>query len=127
MVMKYRNTFQNSGDALKKLWDGRCDVYVKEMTVNPANGRDEPTEVPKFKNEPCRISFSSVSSTSENNNAELVQQTTKLFIAKEVEIPPGSKLIITQKGKTEAYQRSGKPAVYSCHQEITIELFEGWA
>lgn len=119
-MVKYRN-------ALEKLWDGRCDAYVRETDINPKNGRDEATEVLKLRNQPCRLSFSKVSSTSENSGAALVQQTVKLFIAKDVEIPSGSKLVITQEGKTEAYQMSGKPAVYSCHQEIMLELFKEWA
>lgn len=34
-------------DALRRLWDGLCDVYVLETAVNKANGRDEPTEAPE--------------------------------------------------------------------------------
>ena len=41
-------------DALRRLWDGLCNVYVLETAVNKANGRDEPTEVQKLHVEPCR-------------------------------------------------------------------------
>lgn len=119
-MVEYRN-------ALKKLWDGLCDVYVRETVINPKNGRNETVEVLKLQNQPCRLSFSTISSTSENSGASLIQQTTKLFIDKNVEIPPGSKLAITQEGKTIAYQMSGKSAIYSCHQEIMLELFKEWA
>lgn len=118
--MKYRN-------AIQSLWDGLCDVYIRETVINPDNGRDEPVEVLKLQNQPCRLSFSNIAGTNEESSAALVRQTTKLFIAKDVEIPPGSKLIITQEEKSEAYQMSGKPAVYSCHQEIMLELFKEWA
>ena len=100
-------------DALRRLWDGLCDVYVLETAVNKANGRDEPTEVQKLHGEPCRLSFSSISSTTEQDSAPLIQQSVKLFVSKTVEIPAGSKIVVTQEGRTTAYARSGEPAVYS--------------
>ena len=87
-------------DALRRLWDGLCDVYVLETAVNKANGRDEPTEVQKLHGEPCRLSFSSISSTTEQDSAPLIQQSVKLFISKTAEIPAGSKIVVTQEGRT---------------------------
>ena len=120
MVKSYQN-------ALRRLWDGLCDVYVLETAVNKANGRDEPTEVQKLHREPCRLSFSSISSTTEQDSAPLIQQSVKLFISKTVEIPAGSKIVVTQEGRTTAYARSGEPAVYSCHQEIPLVPFKEYA
>ena len=90
-------------DALRRLWDGLCDVYVLETAVNKANGRDEPTEVQKLHGEPCRLSFSSISSTTEQDSAPLIQQSVKLFISKTAEIPAGSKIVVTQEGRTTSY------------------------
>lgn len=120
MVGSYRN-------ALKKLWDGVCDVYVIETAVNTENGRNERTEVLKLQNEPCRLSFSNISTTTEQDSAPLIQQTVKLFVSKDADIPPGSKIVVTQEGEEVVYTNSGKPAVYSCHQEIMLEHFRGWA
>ena len=105
-------------DALWRLWDGLCDVYVLETAVNKANGRDEPMEVQKLHGEPCRLSFSSISSTTEQDSAPLIQQSVKLFV---------SKIVVTQEGRTTAYARSGEPAVYSCHQEIPLVPFKEYA
>ena len=98
-----------------------------EAAVNKANGRDEPTEVQKLHGEPCRLSFSSISSTTEQDSAPLIQQSVKLFVSKTVEIPAGSKIVVTQEGRTTAYARSGEPAVYSCHQEIPLVPFKEYA
>lgn len=114
-------------DALRKLWCGLCDVFIRETVRNTSNGRDEPTEVQKLRNEPCRLSFSSISSTTEKDDAALIQQTVKLFIAREVEIPPGAKIVVTQNGVTRTFVRSGEPAFYSTHQEIMLAPFERWA
>lgn len=114
-------------EAIMSIWTGLCSVYVRETKVNEANGRDEPIEVLKLENVPCRLSYKTIASTSENSEAELVHQAVKLFLLKEVEIPPGSKLVVTQEGKTAAYVKSGEAAVYSVHQEIMLELFKEWA
>lgn len=120
MVKSYQN-------ALRRLWDGLCDIYVLETVRNKDNGRDEPTEVQKLHSEPCRLSFSSISSTSEQDSAPRVQQALKLFISKDVEIPAGSKIVVTQEGRTEAYSSSSMPAVYSTHQELVLVPFEEYA
>lgn len=115
------------GDALRRLWSGRCSVYIRKTRVNEATGRDEPYEVPLFQDEPCRISFRSIATTTETNDAARIQQTTKLFIAADLDIPAGSKINVTQSGKTKSYTRSGEPAYYSTHQEIMLAPFERWA
>lgn len=113
--------------ALKKLWDGTCDVYVRKYVRNEKNGRDEPQEIKTIEGEPCRLSFSSISNTTEEESAPLIQQTVKLFISKELDIPAGSKIVVTQEGRTNEYQKSGEPAVYSFHQEIMLIPFEKYA
>lgn len=50
-----------------------------------------------------------------------------LFIAPEVTISPGSKIVITHEGRTGEYSQSGIPAVYPTHQEIVLTVFERWA
>ena len=75
----------------------------------------------------CKLSFVTIKQTLENQNVAEVVQVTKLFISNEVDIPAGSKIRVTQNGKTADYEKSGEPAVYTNHQEITLELFKGWA
>ena len=41
--------------------------------------------------------------------------------------PVMPKITVTQNGVTRDYERSGKPAVYTCHQEVPLELFKEWA
>jgi len=112
--------------ALEKLWKGICTIVIRQETQNPTNKRIEFNEVPVYENQPCKLSFETITTT-ENNNTALVTQGAKLFIAPEVDIPPGSKIIVTQNGKTAEYEKSGEPAFYSNHQEIRLVLFKGWA
>jgi hypothetical protein len=117
----------NSKKALESLWQGTCDVIIRQESTNPINKRIEFTEVSVYSNQPCKLSFKTITSTAENSNAALVTQAAKLFIAPEVNIPAGSKIIVTQNGKETTYEKSGEPAIYSNHQEVSLELFKGWA
>lgn len=59
-------------------------------------------------------------------------QQVKLFLSSQIKVNAGSKLIVTQKYDSREdlvteFSSSGVPAVYSSHQEISLELFERWA
>lgn len=113
--------------ALQMLWKGTCSVFIREERLNPITKRTEFEEVSIYTDQPCKLSFATIKQTLENQNVAEVVQVTKLFISNEVDIPAGSKIRVTQNGKTADYEKSGEPAVYSNHQEITLELFKGWA
>lgn len=114
-------------NALTSLWTGRADIYNREAVLNTGNGRNEPQERLKSRAVPCRLSYKAIPSVSEQDGAAVVAQTVTMFIGREAEVPPGSKVVVTQNGVTEVYAASGKPAVYTHHQEITLEVFKGWA
>ena len=113
--------------AVQSLWDGRATVTVLDGELNPANGRTEPKERVLLKDEPCRISFKTVKNTEPVDGAAQVVQTVTLHIDPAVDIPAGSKITVTQNGVTCDYEQSGKPAVYTTHKEIPLELFKEWA
>lgn len=113
--------------AVQSLWDGKATITVREGALNPANGRTEPVERVTVEEAACRISHVTVKSTEPSEEAAVVAQTVTLYIDPSVDIPEGSKVTITQDGVTRDYERSGKPAVYSCHQEVPLELFKEWA
>lgn len=112
--------------ALEATYEGRCSIYKHVQVRNPDTKLMEPTEIPVDEDMPCKLSFSSISATQEGEMAA-VSQEVKLFCAPELQILPGSKLVITQAGVTETYERTGLPAVYLSHQEIALKPFKGWA
>lgn len=114
-------------EALQTLWKGKCTIYIQEETTNPINKRTEFKEVDIYKDEPCKLSFENITTVNESNNAAIVIQKAKLFIGPEINIPPGSKVVVTQNNVTSEYEKSGKPGVYSNHQEIQLDLFKGWS
>ncbi len=76
--------------------------------------------------QPCRLSFETLKAAGKPDPAAAVTQEVKLFVSPEVQVRPGSKITVTQDGITADYTCSGVPAVYLSHQEIMLELFEGW-
>ena len=114
--------------AIKSLWRGKCTVTVRNNDTTDENtGRVVVGEVDTYTDESCRISFDTVNAPQPENNAANIVQSITLFIDRAVVIPEGSKITVTQNGATAVYEKSGKPAVYSTHQEIPLEIFKGWA
>ena len=113
--------------AIQSLWDGRATITVQEGMLGERTGRTEPVERVTASELPCRISFSTVKSTEPDGEAARVAQTVTLYIDPDLVIPEGSKITVTQNRVTVDYGRSGKAAVYTDHQEVPLELWEGWA
>ena len=112
--------------AVESLYDGRCTIteYQKVKKENKSTGFDE---VVVLENIPCRMSYKSVNPTNQTDTAGAVTQGITVYLSPDVLVKPGSKLTITQNDVTSEYKSSGKPAVYSTHQEVSLELFKGWS
>lgn len=113
--------------ALESLWKDSCSVYIKSEVKDPVTKITKLEDSILHQNKPCKLSFETILSTVDNSNAASPTQKIKLFISPDIEIPAGSKIVVTRNGKTTDYERSGEPAIFTNHQEITLELFKGWA
>ena len=113
--------------AIQSLWDGRATITVREGVLDERTGRTEPVERVTAAELPCRISFATIKSTEPDEEAARVAQTVTLYIDPDLVIPEGSKITVTQNQVTADYGRSGKAAVYTDHQEVPLELWEGRA
>ncbi|MBQ4250072.1 MAG: hypothetical protein II705_08530 [Clostridia bacterium] len=114
------------GAAVRSLWSGVCTVYASQYGEAGENGRNVRRETALYENIPCRLSrrtsSHTVSGTREDNETAKVTQTVKLFTDRDVEIPPGARVTVTQNGRTVEYERAGESMVYSCHRETVLEL-----
>lgn len=113
---------------IESTYSGVCTILERRDV------RDEKTkitrkneEVPIVENQPCKLSFEKLNAVVQTDTAAKLTQGTKLFIAPEIKIKPGSKIIVEQNGTTTEYSASGEPAVYFSHSEYMLELFKGWA
>lgn len=114
----------DAGAALKRLWTDQCTITIRQERKNQINKQTEFIDAILLADEPCRVSFESIPATSPDNGTAIVSQAVKLFLRSDVDIPPGSTIAITRRGRTENYVRSGQPAIYPSHQEITLKLKE---
>lgn len=109
---------------LAVLWSGRCTIWEYENVTDPDNFQTSQREVIVVEDEPCRISFNTEAVTNPESGVAEMTQFTMLFIRPDLEIVAGSIIEVTQNGRTTKYRRSGKPAVYTNHQEICLTLYE---
>ena len=123
--MLSKNAVVKVRKAIEKGYIGTFTVTEHKKVTKP-NHTTGFSDVDVLTDQPCRLSFSSSPSTSDGNVPE-IKQTVKLFFAPEITVKEGSKITVTQEGVTTAYKQSGKPAVYSTHKEILLELFDRWA
>ena len=113
--------------AIERLYTGVMDVIEHRAVKDEATKITGFKEVTVIEKEPCRLSFSNSGVNEEINGAYSVAQEIKVFCAPELDIKPGSKIVITQNSVTNEYVHTGKSAVYSSHREIMLELFKEWA
>lgn len=120
------NTVGRFRKAIEFRYNGTCSVYeykkVRDEKTKITNGR----EALVAGGIPCHLSFSSAPAALKSGAAVSRTQEVKVFLAPEVQIKAGSKLVIIQNGIEKSYKFSGEPAVYPSHQEINLELFSGW-
>lgn len=112
---------------LAVLWKGRCTIFEYEDVTDPDTYQTSQQQVIVVEDEPCRVSFSSEAVTNPSTGVAEMSQFTVLFIRPDLEVDPGSIIEVKQNGRTTKYRRSGKPAVYTNHQEIRLTLFEEYA
>ncbi len=112
--------------AIELLYEHTCIVVEYQNIKDPVTKITSSQEIPVLENQPCKLSYSTIKSVNQTESVGTVSQVVKIFVAPEVIIKPGSKIIVTHNGITESYKNSGLPAIYNSHQEITLEIFKGW-
>ena len=119
------------GAALRRFWTDCCDIWVRESVVDPETGRSVFQERRLYGDLPCRVSFrlsfETVSGVRDVGEAAVsAGQAVKLFLAPEIVVPPGSKIVVRRRGQEMVFARTGVPAVFEGHQEVRMERFERW-
>ena len=115
--------------ALERLWQDRCSIFIREEVTDPTTHLTDFEEKPLLQDQPCKLSFETLTSTN-GDEVATAQQVVKLFLSPDVKVPAGCKIVVTRPNdmeRTFTYARSGEPGVFSNHQEIMLEPFRGWA
>ena len=110
------------------LWKGKCTIYEYQNVTDPDTKQTTQKLVEVVTDEPCRLSQNRVSHNRSDlvsvSDVPYVDELIVLFLRPDLEIKAGSVIEVTQNNVTEKYKRSSKPAIYSNHQEVTLELYE---
>lgn len=104
-------------------YDGVCTITEHRKVADGKTKITRFDNVVVLGNQPCHLSFKTITSAVQGESAAAAKQTTELFISPDITIKPGSKVTVTQEGVTNDYTCSGVPAVYATHQEIILELW----
>lgn len=115
--------------ALERLWKDRCTVYKREKVKDSTTKLTDFEEKPLFQDQPCKLSFETLNSSS-GDPVAVVSQTVKLFLSPDLEIPAGCKIVVTRFNDLErkfTYSKSGEAGVFTNHQEIQLVPFKGYA
>lgn len=108
-------------------YEGLCSIVEFQDVTNSETKITRQTEVTVLENQPCKLSFEKLDTANQTDTAAAIAQGAKLFLAPEIKVKEGSKIVVTQFGETHEYSCSGDPAVYPFHQEIMLKVFRGWA
>lgn len=112
---------------IEQTYDGICNIYGMQDIKDPETKITEHKEVTLQGDVPCHLSFTWTGTAEGTGMSTDIKQEIKLFLAPDILVSPGSRIEVTQHGVTVSYSRSGKPAVYSSHQEILLELWKEYA
>ena len=115
--------------ALERLWKDRCSVFVKKKVTDPTTKLTDFVETPLLQDQPCKLSFETLTSSS-GDPVAAITQTVKLFLSPDLEIPAGCKIVVTRFNDLErkfTYSQSGEAGVFTNHQEIQLVPFKGYA
>lgn len=116
--------FINARATLEKLYRGSLTIYEWNPVTDPVTHITSEVETITIENQPCLLSNASTAPATSSEGVPSVIKTTKIFVAPDIPIREGSKLVVTQDGVTNTYERSGIPSMYPTHQEITVNVME---
>lgn len=112
-------------DTLSSFFFGSCDVF-EFLPSTSSDSSSSFSEVLVHQSLPCKLSFSSSDISRDTSFASGISQVVTLFIAPDIIINSGSKIVVTQDSITTVYENSGVPLHFSTHQEIKLRLFTDW-
>lgn len=110
---------------IESTYTDTCTVIEHQKTK--VNGVTKFADVPTLEDQPCRLSFKTITQGKQSETVSNIDQVTKLFISPDITIKEGSKIVIERDGNTLEFKSSGIPAIYATHQEIVLDAFKGWS
>lgn len=114
----------NARPHIERMYRGTLTIHEWTLVTDPETHISSEVETITVVDQPCMLSNTSTAPTTSADGIPSVTKVTKIFVAPDVVIKEGSKLVVTQDGVTNTYERSGIPSVYPTHQEVSVNLVE---
>lgn len=109
--------------AVERLYDGRATVEEARKEKNAKNITALVWSA-VAQDVPCRVSYKTLAPAGRSDTVDSIAQAITLFTAPDIDIKPGSRVTVTQRGRAMRFSCSGVPAVYDSHQEIPLVRWE---
>lgn len=109
---------------IERMYRGKLTIHEWKLVTDPITHVSSEEELIVVEEQPCLLSNTSTAPTTSADGIPSVIKTTKIFVAPDIPIREGSKLVVTQDGITNTYERSAVPSVYPTHQEVSVNLME---
>lgn len=112
--------------ALERLWRDRCSVYSQVKKTDPTTHITSLVWEAVLLDVPCKLSFGSLQVT-EGDPVAKVGQTAKLFLDSGLQVPAGSKIVVSRPNEEPrqfTFGASGLAGVFTHHQEIQLAPWE---
>lgn len=109
---------------IERMYRGTLTVHEWTLATDPVTHITSEVESITVIDQPCLLSNTSTAPATSAEGVPSVTKSTKIFVAPDIEIKEGSKLVVTQDGITNTYERSGIPSVYPTHQEVSVNVME---
>ena len=110
--------------AIEQLYEDTCTIYEEQEVTDEDTNITSTDTVAVVENQPCKISFENLSTTSEDENVAEKKIAVKLFLSPDIDVKAGSQIEVTHNGETVKYSNSGVAGKFFTHQEINLELDE---
>lgn len=106
--------------AIQSLWKDTCTILIKQSYK--VAGVTKYRDAKLYEEIPCRLSYSGALVASEGSEVTQVKQIITLFLAPDVVIPAGAKIVVTHGGQTITYKQSSETRVHTNHLEVTLDV-----
>lgn len=126
MVNQIKNALSMHKEVLESSWTDTCTVYEQEYSFDPVTKTKVKQEVTKLIDIPCKLSYKSAKSSLVGESVNTATKQAELLIGAEVEIQPGSKIVIIREGVEIEFSRSGEPDIHFSHRRYALEKFKGY-
>lgn len=114
--------------AIESRYDNTCSVYVFKDVFDDVTKQTRRERVALIEDQPCRLSYQTQAFaslvSSENDGVPSSYQSTKLFIAPELDIPENSEIEVKRYGRLLRFNRSSVPVIHTNHQEVMVEVWD---